>query len=124
MEAGNNKYFELGVFLFNNEEYFLAHECFEKVWIKMNEKDPNKLFYQGLIQCAVGCYHLKNNNLKSAIAQFYKAKEKLKKYLPFYFNLDILALYKNLNNILDCLTVNSYNCNKLKIKNLKKYKEN
>lgn len=106
MEAGNAKYFELGVLLFNNEEYFLAHECFEKLWAQIDENDPRKLFYQGLIQYAVGCYHLKNNNIKSSVSQFIKAKEKLKNYLPLYKNLDIFNLYKNLNNIVICLLNN------------------
>ncbi len=103
VEAGNNDYFELGIKLFNHEEYFLAHECFEILWNNTKPTDEKRLFYQALVQTSVGFYHLKREDKVNSLAQFNKAINKLEKFLPLYDNLDIFALFRNLLHIVDCL---------------------
>ena len=49
---------------------------------------PDRLFYQGLIQTAVGLYHMTNGNLRGARSQFGKALDKLERYLPAYHGID------------------------------------
>ena len=39
---------------FNDRDYFEAHDVWEEIW--MEQRGPAKLFYQGMIQAAVGCY--------------------------------------------------------------------
>ena len=51
-----NCYLE-GIALFNQRRYFDAHEAWEEVWKRSTGN--HKLFYQGLIQCAVALEHMK-----------------------------------------------------------------
>ncbi len=44
-----------GIKLFNNSDFFAAHDFFEGLWM---EAKKDKLFYQGLIQVSVGCFSL------------------------------------------------------------------
>ncbi len=39
---------------FNDRDYFEAHDVWEEIW--MDQRGPARLFYQGMIQAAVGCY--------------------------------------------------------------------
>lgn len=41
---------------FNRGEYFACHETLEALWIP--ERRPIREVYQGVLQIAVGCYHL------------------------------------------------------------------
>jgi predicted metal-dependent hydrolase len=41
---------------FERQEYFECHEILEALWIP--EKDSVREVYQGVLQIAVGCYHL------------------------------------------------------------------
>ncbi|MCC6580489.1 MAG: DUF309 domain-containing protein [Phycisphaeraceae bacterium] len=49
-----------GVELFNAGQYFEAHEVWEDVWVMAS--GSLKLFYQGLIQCAVTLEHVRRGN--------------------------------------------------------------
>lgn len=122
MEVGNNhfdidKYFNLGIRLYNNEEYYLAHDCFEIVW-KNIEKD--KVFYQGLIQISVANYHYKKKNYKSAVEQYKKGIDKLKQYIPYYLKIDVLTIVNNSSSILSLLNGNSKTNCLIKIKKINK----
>src|SRR5262249_26444350 len=44
-----------GVLLFNEQAYFEAHEVWEDLWAE--SYGPERKFYQGLIQAAVGLCH-------------------------------------------------------------------
>ena len=91
-EAGNKnttvlKYFELGVLLFNNQEFYLAHESFEKAWNITEEK--NKLFLQGLVQISVGSYFCLNSNYINSVKQYKKGITKLELFRPVFMNVDV-----------------------------------
>src|SRR5271165_2510542 len=47
-----------GIVLFNRHDFFEAHEVWEDLW--MDTALPEKRFYQGLIQAAVGLCHFAN----------------------------------------------------------------
>ena len=79
-----------GIRLFNDGEYFASHDFFEDIWMQTN--DESRLFYQGLIQISVGCYHLICGNYRGAYSQFNKGSEKLNKYSPSYYGVDIKKL--------------------------------
>lgn len=53
-----------GIDLINQGEFFAAHEVLEQAWIQ--ESQPVRQFYQGLIQISVLLYHLERNNRKGA----------------------------------------------------------
>ena len=78
--------FERGIEEFNRQYFFEAHDTWEELWMKTT--GSHRLFYQGLIQTAVGFYHLGNENYKGACSQFGKALAKLEQYLPVYHGID------------------------------------
>jgi predicted metal-dependent hydrolase len=54
-----------GVVLFNRGDYFEAHEVWEDLWA--DSANPDRRFYQGLLQAAVGLLHFCNGNLRGAV---------------------------------------------------------
>jgi predicted metal-dependent hydrolase len=79
-----------GIEEFNRQFFFEAHDLWEEIWVDTTGND--RLFYQGLIQTAVGFYHLSNGNLKGANSQFTKALAKLEQYLPDHHGVDVQHL--------------------------------
>ena len=51
-----------GIRLFNNKEFYDAHEFWEKLWLEYHL--PDKKFIQALIQLTVAYYHLSTGNTK------------------------------------------------------------
>lgn len=78
--------FERGIEEFNRQFFFEAHDTWEELW--METTGSHRLFYQGLIQTAVGFYHLSNQNYKGACSQFGKALTKIERYLPTFYGID------------------------------------
>lgn len=79
-----------GILLFNNGQFFEAHDYFEALWI--DNSGEERLFLQGIIQTAVGCFHLVSGNYKGSISQFRKANTKLEKYPAVYMGVNLNEL--------------------------------
>jgi len=90
--------FERGVEEFNTRHFFEAHDTWEELW--METRGSNRLFYQGLIQTAVGFYHFSNGNVKGAYSQLEKALKKLDQYLPAYHGIDTHLLVDRVREFL------------------------
>ncbi|GAB4147000.1 MAG: hypothetical protein Fur0015_13240 [Ignavibacteriales bacterium] len=87
-----------GIRLFNDHDFFSAHDYFENIW---NECDKNdKLFLQGLVQVSVGSYHIVCGNLNGAESQLKKAKSKLGNYLPKYLTIDSSSLIDEIQTLI------------------------
>ena len=82
--------YERFVELFNAGEYYDSHDVLEDLWIE--EGGEEKLYYQGLIQAAVGLLHHHHENLNGAIKLYTAATEKLTRYAPVYLGLDVARL--------------------------------
>jgi hypothetical protein len=80
-------YLDEGIRLFQEGEYFLAHETLEEHWIEAEPEERD--FYQGLIHLAVGFHHLKRNKTKGASIQFRKALERLEGYPDQHHGVDL-----------------------------------
>jgi predicted metal-dependent hydrolase len=76
-----------GVVLFNLGDFFEAHEVWEDLW--MDTAGPDRQFYQGLIQSAVGLCHFCNGNLRGAVKLFHSSRDYLKKYPSPHIGLDL-----------------------------------
>ena len=50
-----------GIFFFNRKCFFEAHESWEDLW--RDSEGELRLYYQGLVQVAVGLHHLTKGNL-------------------------------------------------------------
>lgn len=92
-------HFSRGIEEFNRQFFFEAHDIWEELW--METTGNHRLFYQGLIQTAVGFYHLSNGNYKGASSQFGKAVAKLNNYLPEFHGVDTRQL---VNAVTECRT--------------------
>lgn len=53
-----------GIRQLNNQQFYDCHDILEALWFEAME--PEKSLYQGILQIAVGCYHLENHNLRGA----------------------------------------------------------
>ncbi|KAF0152996.1 MAG: hypothetical protein FD143_436 [Ignavibacteria bacterium] len=80
----------VGIALFNDCDFFAAHDFFEHCWMDCEQADRN--FYQGLVQVSVGSYHLISGNYKGCLSQYKKSSKKLSKYLPVHQNINLALL--------------------------------
>lgn len=90
-----------GVKLFNDWRFFEAHDYFEDIWI--DYRGEARMFFQGLIQISVGCFHLINNNFRGSYNQFSKGRTKLQNYSPVYFQVDVEQLIKEIEPFIEKL---------------------
>src|SRR5580658_503791 len=67
-----------GIVLFNRQDFFEAHEVWEDLW--MDTASPEKRFYQGLIQAAVGLCHFANGNLRGAAKLYASSRAYMERY--------------------------------------------
>ncbi len=87
---------DAGVFLFNQREYWYAHEAWEEVW--MSAEPHTKKFYQGLIQIAAGFVKLQQRHHKGAAANLRKGLEKFRSLDDAVGDLAVPIDYKKLVN--------------------------
>ncbi|CAI9099361.1 OLC1v1036168C1 [Oldenlandia corymbosa var. corymbosa] len=69
--------FDEAVELFNRKEYYKCHDVLEAIWNKSQE--PARTLVHGILQCAVGFYHLFNQNHKGAMMELGEGLCKLRK---------------------------------------------
>ena len=94
-----------GIKLFNDSDFFSAHDFFEDIWMEVNKEEKD--FFQGLVQISVGCYHLICENFSGAVSQLTKGNEKLENYKPSYYKIDINSLTNKIDLLLDKINRNS-----------------
>lgn len=79
-----------GVEQFNQQEFYACHDTLEALW--MEALEPQKRFYQGVLQIAVACYHLGNLNWRGAVILLGEGIGRLDNYQPVYEGIDVEAL--------------------------------
>ena len=87
-----------GAELFNAGKHWEAHEAWEDLWRATG--GPLRLFYQGLVQAAVGMHHLQHGNLNGGRSQLTKSIDKLSQYPPRFCRIDNGKLVEDLRQIL------------------------
>ena len=93
--------FKQGIEEFNQQQFYACHDTLEAIWVDANEAD--KRFYQGILQVAVGCYHLSNDNLRGAIILLGEAVRRLCDYQPDYEGIDVELLLEQASKLLQAL---------------------
>ena len=83
---------------FNNAEYYACHDTLEEIW--HNAWQCDRAFYQGILQIAVGFYHLKNQNWHGATILLGEGTSRLTAYLPDYQSVDVESLLESSLEIL------------------------
>jgi uncharacterized protein len=94
-----------GIELFNCGEFFECHEVLEQVWL--NAQDERKLFLQGLIQIAVGFYHLRRGNAVGATRLLNAGSSKLRLHGASQSWVDTVALATAVEPVVHALQTGS-----------------
>ena len=87
MKANSNCRFDDGIHLFNEGDFFRAHEAWEDVWKKADGEE--KTFYQGIIQVAAALVHIQRGNHKGAISLYLKSRPKLDRFPGVWMGIDL-----------------------------------
>jgi uncharacterized protein len=90
LDDGLPQSFWQGVEQFQQGEFYACHDTLEAIWIEAQE--PNKTFFQGILQIAVACYHLSNQNWRGAVILLGEGSRRLMSYRPEYEGIDVEAL--------------------------------
>ncbi len=80
-----------GVRLFNDCEFFEAHDVWEELWADYH--GPSRKFYQGLIQTAVALHHFGNGNIRGAKKLYHGSRNYLEPYRPVHLGCDLDLLF-------------------------------
>jgi len=83
-----------GIVLFNRHDFFEAHEVWEDLW--MDTASPEKRFYQGLIQAAVGLCHFANGNLRGAAKLYHSSRAYMERYGSPFLGLDSVRFWQEM----------------------------
>ncbi|MCI0684470.1 MAG: DUF309 domain-containing protein [Gemmataceae bacterium] len=83
-----------GIVLFNRGDFFEAHEAWESLW--MDTFGPEKQFYQGLIQAAVGLCHFCNGNLRGAAKLYRSSRDYMERYGAVCQGLDLTRFWRQM----------------------------
>ncbi|MGH1397007.1 MAG: DUF309 domain-containing protein [Trichormus sp.] len=76
-----------GVEQFNSGQFYACHDTLEALWIDASE--PEKTFYQGILQIAVALYHLGNRNWRGAAILLGEGSNRLRRYPSSYGGIDV-----------------------------------
>ncbi|WP_434686029.1 DUF309 domain-containing protein [Pseudanabaena minima] len=85
--------FEEAIAQFNSGDYYACHDTLEAIWNDAWQSD--RAFYQGILQIAVGLYHLKNQNWHGAAILLGEGTSRLPSYLPDYQSIDVETLLED-----------------------------
>ncbi len=72
---------------FNSGQFYACHDTLEALWIEASE--PEKSFYQGVLQIAVALYHLGNRNWRGAVILLGEGSNRLRRYPSIYSGIDV-----------------------------------
>lgn len=76
-----------GIELFNEHEYFEAHETWEDIWhMAFGLKHD---FYQGMIQAAVALEHYRRSNPRGVISLYHSYPPKFRNVPPLFMGLRV-----------------------------------
>ena len=79
-----------GIEEFNRREFFESHETLEDAWNE--ESGPLRVFYQGVIQIAVGCAHIQRGNYEGATHLLARGQAKVEETLAANPGIDAASL--------------------------------
>ncbi|MFQ4145001.1 DUF309 domain-containing protein [Chlorogloeopsis sp. ULAP02] len=90
-----------GIDQFNAGQFYACHDTLEALWIEATE--PEKTFYQGILQIAVALYHLGNHNFRGAAILLGEGSNRLRRYPSVYGGIDVDELLHQSTDLLKTL---------------------
>lgn len=91
--------FEKGIQLFNEKKFWEAHEAWEEVWLR--NKNDERIFFQGLIQCAAALHQLNRNIYHGTQKHIKNALWKLEPFLPVCNGIDVAQFVYDIKQVLE-----------------------
>lgn len=91
-----------GIDLFNEGEYWDAHEAWEREWMP-DRAGPDAGFYKGLIQVAVGCLHYRRRNRRGSVNKWRGGANYLRPYLPAHRGVRLAPLVESVDAFLEAM---------------------
>jgi hypothetical protein len=79
-----------GIEQFNRREFFECHETLEEIWIE--EDDPIRYLYQGILKIGVGFHHALRGNQHGAVIVMRGGIELLAPFRPRCMGVDVESL--------------------------------
>lgn len=98
-EPDEAQLFHEGVALFNDGQWFEAHEAWEDIWHLAS--GPKKRFYQGLIQCAVTLEHARRGNPRGVRSVWATCVPKFNGLNEVYLGINIGKLLNALGKVIE-----------------------
>jgi predicted metal-dependent hydrolase len=87
-----------GITLFNEHEYFEAHEAWEEAWhMAFGIKHD---FYQGMIQCAVALEHYKRSNPRGVVSLYKSYQPKFAQVPARFMGLEVGEFLEEMRRVL------------------------
>jgi predicted metal-dependent hydrolase len=84
-----------GIALFNDHEFFEAHEVWEDIW---HEAYGAKFeFYQGMIQCAVALEHYARSNPRGVVSLYDSYRRHFKDVPDVFMGLNVKAFLEKMH---------------------------
>jgi predicted metal-dependent hydrolase len=87
-----------GIELFNEREFFEAHEVWEDIWHMAGGLKGE--FYQGLIQCAVALEHYRRSNPRGVVSLYDSYRRHLKDVPDTFMGLDVKSFLAAMKEVL------------------------
>ena len=87
-----------GIQLFNEHEFFEAHEVWEDIWHMAYGLKHD--FYQGLIQCAVALEHYRRSNPRGVVSLYRSYRTKFRDVPPVFMGLDVTRFLAEMREVL------------------------
>jgi len=80
----------LGIEQFNQRAYFECHETLEALW--NSEPGTIRVLAKGILQVAVGCYHLLRGNHRGALLKLASGADYLEPFAPRCRHVEVAQL--------------------------------
>lgn len=103
---------------FNQQAFYECHDTLEALW--MEAVEPEKRFYQGVLQIAVACHHLGNHNYRGAVMLLGEGIRRLTDYTPADYGVDVTKLVEQSAILLQALQMEALQLTALESSDLEK----
>ena len=90
-----------GLRSYQKQEFFIAHEHWESIWLISEE--PDKAFLQALIQITAAFHHLQKKNPIGAASLLKAALRRLDSFPAVYAGIEVETLQKSMRGWLQLL---------------------
>jgi predicted metal-dependent hydrolase len=87
-----------GIHLFNEHEFFEAHEVWEDIWHMAYGLKYE--FYQGMIQCAVALEHYRRSNPRGVVSLYDSYRKHMRDVPDVFMGLDVKGFLSEMHEAL------------------------